>query len=75
MYVNLTNTIDYKVAKTIEAAPEVFLDLNKKGKVLGIEIINPGSYTFKFIKKIADKYHLPELKRIHHPERLKEVFA
>ena len=73
MYVNLTDTIDYKVAKTVEAAPEVFVDFDKKGKVLGVEILNPGIYTFKFIKKIADRYHIPQLKRIQHPEKIGQV--
>ena len=30
-----------KVAKTKEFAPEVFLDLDYKGRLIGIEILNP----------------------------------
>lgn len=54
MYINLTGRTDYTVDKTIEVAKEVFLDLDKNSKVLGIEILNPGIYTFNFLEKIAN---------------------
>jgi len=51
-----------KVAKTIEFAPEVFVDLDYKGELVGIELLNPGTL---FLKKIAKKYHKPELAKVH----------
>ena len=33
---------DAKVNKTIEIAPEIFVDLDSKGKTIGLEMINPG---------------------------------
>jgi uncharacterized protein YuzE len=39
IYVRFSNE---KVKKTIEPAPEVFVDLDSRGCVVGIEMINPG---------------------------------
>jgi len=67
MYVKLKKG---KVAKTIEFAPETFVDVDINGNLLGIEILNPGKLTLKrsrkptMINKIAVKYHEPELKNI-----------
>lgn len=57
-----------KVAKTIEFAPETFVDLDQKGKLLGVEMINPGKLIITrkkhppLLQQIAKKYHVPELK-------------
>ncbi len=50
-----------KVKRTIEFAPESFIDLDSKGNLMGIELLHPGTL---ILKKIAKKYHRPELKRI-----------
>ena len=73
LYITLADDQDYKVAKTVEFAQEVFIDLDERGKVLGIEMLNPGIYSFHFIEKIADQYKLPQLKRIQHPEKIEEI--
>lgn len=74
MYINLTGRTDYTVDKTIEMEPEVFVDLDKNGKILGIEILNPGFYSFHFLEKIAEQYNVPDLKRIH-PEKIGELIS
>ncbi len=60
-----------KVSRTIEFAPETFVDLDKDGDLVGIEMLNPGQLT---LNRIAKKYHRPELSRVH-PNRMHEAFA
>lgn len=60
-----------KVAKTIEFAPETFVDLDKDGDLIGIEMLNPGTL---ILKRIAKKFHHPEISRIH-PRKLQEAIA
>jgi len=50
-----------KAKRTIEFAPEAFIDLDSKGNLMGIELLHPGSL---LLRKIATKYHRPELRRI-----------
>jgi len=51
-----------KVAKTKEFAPEVFLDFDYKGELIGVELLNPG---ILYLKKIAKTFHKPELTKVH----------
>ena len=51
-----------KVAKTKEFAPEVFLDFDYKGELIGVELLNPGTL---YLKKIAKTFHKPELTKVH----------
>ena len=51
-----------KVAKTKEFAPEVFLDLDYKGRLIGVELLNPGTL---YLKKVAKSFHKPELAKVH----------
>ena len=51
-----------KVKRTIEFAPETFIDLDDKGNLIGIELLNPGTL---MLRKLAKKYHRPELGKIH----------
>jgi len=59
MYVTLGKG---RVKRTIEFAPETFIDLDEKGDLLGIELLNPGTL---ILHKIAKKFHKPELNKIH----------
>jgi len=58
MYIELK---DAKVAKTEEFAPEVFLDFDEAGSLLGIELLNPGKLE---LHQIAKKFHAPQLRKI-----------
>jgi len=66
-----------KVAKTVEVAPEIFVDLDQNGKLLGVEMLNPGKFiaTRKkhtpLLQQIARKYHAPELKQF--PQMMENV--
>ena len=51
-----------KVARTREFAPEVFLDFDYKGKLIGVELLNPGTLV---LKQVAKKFHRPELTKVH----------
>ena len=51
-----------KVKLTREFAPEVFLDFDSKGELIGVELLNPGTL---YLKKIAKKFHRPELTKVH----------
>lgn len=51
-----------KVARTKEFAPEVFLDFDYKKRLIGIELLNPGTL---YLKKIAKRFRRPELTKVH----------
>ena len=51
-----------RVARTREFAPEVFLDFDYKGRLIGVELLNPGTL---YLKKIAKKFHRPDLEKVH----------
>ena len=61
-----------KVAKTREFAPEAFLDFDYKKRLIGIELLNPKSL---HLKKIAQKYHMPELAKVHPKVLAEKVYA
>ncbi|MCQ9208378.1 MAG: DUF2283 domain-containing protein [Omnitrophica bacterium] len=61
-----------KVAKTREFAPEVFLDFDYKGKLIGIELLNPATV---YLKKIAKKFHRPELEKVHPRVMAEKAYA
>ncbi len=60
-----------KVAKTIEFAPETFVDLTEEGELIGIEMLNPGNL---ILKRIAKKFHRPELSKIN-TNKLQEAIS
>ena len=60
-----------KVHRTVEFAPETFVDLDEDGDLIGIEMLNPGQL---ILKRIAKKFHRPELSRVH-PQKLHEAIA
>jgi len=53
---------DAKVKRTIEAAPETFIDLDSDGDLVGVEMLRPGHLTI--LKKIALDYNTPNLRNI-----------
>ena len=50
------------MARTVEFAPEVFLDFDYKKRLIGVELLNPGTL---YLRKIAKKYHRPEVAKVH----------
>jgi uncharacterized protein YuzE len=67
-----------KIAKTIEKSDHFLLDLNARGELLGIEILNPhelsrNDFTSLF-SQISRKYKTPNTRHIH-PEFVPHVFA
>ncbi len=71
IYIRFSNN---KVRKTDEPFPEVFVDLDYRGNVVGIEMINPGMLEVKVMKKISKDFHLPQF---HHlvDKAPREVFS
>ena len=47
-----------KVDRTVEFAPETFVDLDNRGRLLGVELLNPGTLEVN-IRQIAKRYTLP----------------
>lgn len=73
-YISLS---DESVARTIEYADFINLDLNKKGDLIGIELLwmRPRKVTVQIhqkLEQLAREYHMPELRRLH-PEKLAEI--
>lgn len=74
--------LENKVAKTIEAdEPDVFVDVDAKGAVVGIELINPAVVNLKkVLKKLASRYKLDSLKQLQRTQagtlkKLEEVLV
>ena len=64
-----------KIAKTIEVAPEMFIDIGKDERLIGLEMLHPGrAYIKEEIIKISKDYNEPALKHLC-PENLKKVFC
>jgi len=61
-----------KVARTREFAPEVFLDFDYKGKLIGVELLNPGTLV---LKKVARKFRKPELAKVHPRIVAEKIYA
>jgi len=53
---------DNEVKKTIEFAPETFVDLDSTGKLVGVEMLRPGK--LEIIGRIAKTYNAPMLKEM-----------
>ena len=76
-YDNLADAVYIKirpegtVAKTIEFAPETFVDLAEDGELIGIEMLNPGNL---ILKRIAKKFHRPELSKVN-TNKLQEAIS
>lgn len=51
-----------RVVRTREFAPEVFLDFDYKGRLIGVELLNPGTL---YLKKVAKRFRKPELTKVH----------
>lgn len=69
--------VDEPIARTIEYADFINLDLNKKGGLIGIELLwmRPRKVTVQIhqkLEQLAREYHMPELRRLH-PEKLAEI--
>lgn len=65
---------DERAVRTIEFAPQTFVDLNRRGEPVGVELLQPGRLTIGLLKKISGRYHLNELRRIS-PEYLPRAFV
>ena len=63
-----------KVHKTVELDPEneIYVDLDKKNKVVGFEFINPINITVKELNNFAKRFNVPLLK-ILSPEGMKKL--
>jgi len=73
-YISLS---DEPVARTTEYADFINLDLDKKGDLVGIELLwmRPRKVTVQIhqkLEQLAHEYHMPELRRLH-PEKLAEI--
>ena len=69
--VYITLLSEAKVAKTVEFAPETYLDFTKNGELIGVEMLSPSR---DVLKRIAKKFNLPELSRIR-PDKLLQVVS
>jgi uncharacterized protein YuzE len=67
IYISLAEA---KSAKTVEFAPQTYLDFARSGRLIGVEMLSPNR---PVLKRIARKYHHPELSRIHPEKFLKTV--
>ncbi len=73
IYLKIRNNKVYK-SEEIGSNGEAVIDLDRKGQVVGIEMLEPGSVTVQEIKSIQKKYNIPELKHLN-INKLHEVFV
>ncbi len=60
-----------RVARTIEFAPETFVDLDRDGDLIGVELLHPGTLV---LRRLAKTYRRPELSKIN-PAKLQEAVS
>ena len=60
-----------KVARTIRLSEDMLVDVDRKGHLIGVELLHPASAN---LRTIANRFHCPELLKIR-PKKLHEVFA
>ena len=68
MYIALK--AETKVSRTVEFSSDTFLDIAKNGELIGVEMLKPNHSE---LRRIAKKYHHPELSRIQPEKFLKAV--
>lgn len=69
VYFRLTND---KVDRTVELRDDVFVDLNRNGGVIGIEMLNPATVKVNFMRQMATDYNEPVISRIR-PKKVLEA--
>lgn len=60
-----------KVARTVRVSDDMVVDLNARGRLIGVELLDPASANLRII---ANQFHCPQLSKIH-PRKLQAVFA
>lgn len=63
-----------RVSKTKKEAPGVFVDLDSKGHLLGVEFLDPKHIQISIVHRIARQFNLPGLKHIN-PRAIPAVYA
>ncbi len=66
-----------RVHKTREEAEDVHVDLDRAGRLLGVEVLDPGRTGARVRavrRRLARRYHLSELTHFH-PDELPKVYA
>lgn len=65
------------VARTVECADSIYLDLDRRGQLIGIELLQisnrqPAWQLHFRLNRLTREYRMPELSRLH-PEKLAEI--
>ena len=63
-----------RVSKTKKQAPGVFVDLDSKGNLLGVEFLDPKHIEVNIIQRIARVFKFPGLKHLN-PKAIPAVYA
>lgn len=72
IYLKIRNNKIYK-SEEIGSNGEAVIDLDRRGQVVGIEMLEPGRVTVREIRNIQKKYNIPELQHLN-INKLHEVF-
>jgi uncharacterized protein YuzE len=64
---------DHKVARTREWAEEILVDVDSRGNLVGVEILNVED--LEALHAIAREYDVPELRKIVKVKSLEAAFA
>ncbi len=69
IYVYLRDPKGFRAARSLEVGPGVVADLDTNGKLIGVELLGPGSLEVVF-KKVMRRFKAPQLRQLHHRERM-----
>ena len=54
-----------RVSRTVKETPDVFVDLDSKGSLLGVELLDPKNIRINIVHKIAKEFGFPGLKHLN----------
>ncbi len=70
-------TYSAKVARTIEASAKVLVDLDARGRIVGVEVLAAskfGAPARRTLDRVARRYGAPELRKVH-PKAFGRLYA
>ena len=62
-YLTFPHPVGVKVHRTREMAPAIFVDFDRGGQILGIEMLDPRHATWTKLNRILHKLQMPPLER------------
>jgi uncharacterized protein YuzE len=62
------------VARSVEKTPGIVIDLDRKGRVVGVELLSPRKVSLTAMSQISKQYKVPELATVD-PRVIPQLYA